>query len=159
MWPDREGDAVYILTGRELTVATAVVQWPTVIVSAHWLPGSNGYSGTRTRTKMLLRGVLPAVAVELADALFRAGRPDLATAVEQIELVERCPCNDEKCATFFTQPNDSWDGREVERVIVDMPGLICIHTVDGLIARIELLSRPDVRVRLGQLFPGSRRQG
>ena len=102
---------------------------------------------------MLLQHALPSVASEIVDGFIRLGRPDLAAQLEKLELVTRCPCNDDFCATFYTQPDESWDGQKVERFIIEMPGLFCIQTVNGIVARVELLSRPEVRARLRELFP------
>lgn len=107
---------------------------------------------------LLLRNALPEIATELARGFHRAGRPDLAEQVERLELVDRCPCSDGFCATFYTQPNESWDGRVVERFVLEMPGLTCLHSVDGVVARVELLRRPEVRDQLRALFPVTHEQ-
>lgn len=102
---------------------------------------------------MLLKHVLPAVAAELVCGFRQEGRPDLAEQVGWLELVDRCPCSDDFCATFYTQPKESWEGKKVERFILDMPGLSCLDTVDGVVAWVELLWRPDVQDRLLAIFP------
>lgn len=100
-----------------------------------------------------LAEALPEVAAELVRGFVNAGRPDLAAQVRELALVDRCRCGDDFCATFYTQPNESWEGRVVERFVLDMPGIICLHTVDGVVARVELLDRAEVRDRLRELFP------
>jgi hypothetical protein len=105
---------------------------------------------------MLLKDALPELAAELSLGFERIGRPDLAAQVGTVALVTRCRCSDDFCATFFTQPDESWDGREVERFILDVRGLLCLHTVDQVIARAEMLGRPEVRDRLRELFPVAR---
>jgi hypothetical protein len=102
---------------------------------------------------MLLKDALPEVASEMARGFRLAERMDLSDQVARLELVDRCPCNDDFCATFYTQPNGSWNGRAVERLVIDMPGLTCLYTVDGVVAWVELLWRPEVRDCLRELFP------
>jgi hypothetical protein len=99
-----------------------------------------------------LDGVLPAIAEELYIGFRKARRPELADMVWALELVDRCPCNDDFRATFYTQPNEHWYGK-VEPIFLDIPGLICVHLVQGQLARVELLDRPEVRDRLRELFP------
>jgi len=102
---------------------------------------------------MLLKDALPQVAEELAHGFRLEGRDDLAEQVAKLELVDRCRCTDDFCATFYTQPNESWDGKKVKRFILQMEGFFCLHTVNGVVARVELLWRPEVRDRLRELFP------
>jgi hypothetical protein len=102
---------------------------------------------------MLLKDALPQVAQELAHGFHLEGRDDLAEQVAQLELVDRCSCTDDFCASFYTQPRMSWEGKKVERFILRMPGLFCLNTVNGVVAHVELLQRPEVRERLRELFP------
>jgi hypothetical protein len=106
---------------------------------------------------MLLMQSLPVVAAEMAHGFALIQHGHLAEQVGRLELVDRCPCNDDLCATFYTQPNGSWEGRDVERFVLEMPGLTCLYTVDGVVAWVELLRRPDVRDRLRVLFPQARK--
>jgi hypothetical protein len=98
----------------------------------------------------LLQDVCPDLAEELHLAFCKEGRPDLADQVWELEIVEQCPCEDPACATFYTRPNEVWHGR-IERFFLDVPGLICVHTVNSRIARVELLDRLEVRQTLLQL--------
>ncbi len=102
---------------------------------------------------MLLKDALPQVAQELAHGFHLEGRDDLAEQVAQLELVDRCRCTDDFCATFYTQPNEPWEGKKVKRFILPMDRLLCLHTVNGVVARVELHWRPEVRDRLRELFP------
>lgn len=95
---------------------------------------------------------MPDVAEELHLCFRKVNRPDLAEQVWELEIVDRCPCDDDFCATFYTQPNEPWHGK-VERFVPDIPGLICVHIVNGHVARVELLDRPDVRDQLRKWFP------
>jgi hypothetical protein len=106
---------------------------------------------------MLLKDALPGVAAEMARGFRLAERMDLADQVARLELVDRCPCSDDFCATFYTQPTESWEGWAVERLVIDMPGLTCLYAVGGVIAWVELLWRPEVRDRLRELFPQPRK--
>jgi hypothetical protein len=102
---------------------------------------------------MLLTQTLPDVAAELVRGFRLAERTDLAEQIQRLELVGRCPCGDELCTTFYTQPNESWERKLVDRFVLAVPGLVCLHTVNGVVARVELPWRPEVRARLCQLFP------
>lgn len=104
---------------------------------------------------MLLKDALPEVAEELALALRTEGRPDLAEQLANMDLADRCTCHDSFCATFYTLPKSSWEGKRVDLIIPagEMRGLSCVYTVDGTFAGAELLWRPEVRHRLNELLP------
>ena len=96
---------------------------------------------------------LPELAEDL-DAGFRSiGRDDLADRVWDAEIIEPCPCASESCGTFYTIPNRIWTGK-VERFfdIPDVDGLICVHVVNGQLAWVELINRPDICQKLVRMF-------
>jgi hypothetical protein len=99
---------------------------------------------------ILLREVFPDIAQKIADGFERMGRPELSAQFKSLEIVSRCTCGDDFCATFYTAPNESWKDRAVETFILDVnvPKLLCVQVVDGLVSCIEMLYRPDVSERL-----------
>ena len=101
-----------------------------------------------------LTSALPKTAKTLRKLLSADGRADLAEQIDTLILVDRCRCDDCGCATFYTQPNETWDDQQVERIIpAGMAGLICIQVVNARIARVEILNRPDIRGQLLRLLP------
>ena len=103
---------------------------------------------------MKLRQALPDVYQELEQGLQKAGRVELAASLESLELVDRCRCGDGFCATFFTQPKDSWPPpAELEHIVVEAPKLFCVTVASGKVAKAEYLWRPSLRQRLLELKP------
>jgi len=94
---------------------------------------------------LLVTQVLPELAVELEEGLRRLGRPDLAEQVSSLRVVAVCSCEVEGCGSFNTsRPMRRWfrRGRQVE------VGDLVVDTIDGEIAYVEVLGRPDVRAAL-----------
>jgi hypothetical protein len=93
----------------------------------------------------LVRDVLPGLAAELERLLEEAGRLDLAEQVPSLRLWAACSCEVEGCGSFYTaRPMKRWfrRGREVPA------GGLFVNTIDGNIAFVEVLGRPDVRAAL-----------
>ncbi len=101
---------------------------------------------------MLLSETIPDVAAELAEALLREGRPELAAQVAGLRLAGRCRCGDSFCASFATEIVDPWPD-SAERIIAPMRGLSCAFAVEGRIVYVELLDRQEVRAHLLELLP------
>ncbi len=96
---------------------------------------------------------LPELAKDLDAAFRNIGRDNLADSVWDAEIVEQCPCDSETCGTFYTVTPRIWTG-EVERFfdLANIEGLISVHVVNGQLAWVELLNRPDVCKKLASLF-------
>jgi hypothetical protein len=60
--------------------------------------------GRKRELPPLLRELAPSRADELRDLLQRAGHPQLAFQVATLPVVERCPCGDPACASFYAVP-------------------------------------------------------
>jgi hypothetical protein len=102
---------------------------------------------------MLLVESLPEFSRELRDLLIAAGKPALAAQVDRLEIVAKCGCNDDFCASFYTaqkperHAKDRWT-HEVQPA----QGMILLDVVGDTIAFIEVLYREDVRSKLLPLF-------
>ena len=53
---------------------------------------------------MLLRETLPLLAEELERLLRNEGELQLAEQVSGLQIVDRCRCGDDFCASFYTLP-------------------------------------------------------
>jgi hypothetical protein len=97
------------------------------------------------RDRSLLRERAPAFAAELEQALRAEGKPELADQVEGLRITALCQCEVEGCASFSTVlPMKRWFRRGA---LVPVGDLV-VNTIDGEIAFVEVLDRPDVRVAL-----------
>jgi hypothetical protein len=93
----------------------------------------------------LLRERAPAFAAELETALRAEGRPELAEQVQGLRITALCACEVEGCASFSTVlPMKRW----FRRGALVPAGDLVVNTIDGDIAYVELLDRPDVRAAI-----------
>jgi hypothetical protein len=93
----------------------------------------------------LLRERAPAFAVELEAVLRTEGRPELADQVPGLRITALCQCELEGCASFSTVlPMKRW----FRRGALVPAGDVVVNTIDGEIAFVEALDRPDVRTAL-----------
>jgi hypothetical protein len=104
---------------------------------------------------MRLIDSVPDFAQELVSLLSKAGAPDLAEQVAQLEMVARCSCDDEFCASFYTAPKPRGGYGPKHRNVALEPtdGMIILDLVDEVIVNVEVIDRPDVRSKLALLFP------
>ncbi len=104
---------------------------------------------------MRLIDSLPDFSQELALLLSQAGEPSLAEQVAQLDMVARCSCDDEFCASFYTapKPRGSYGPKHRNIALEPNDGMIILDLVDEVIVNVEVIDRPDVRSKLGFLFP------
>ena len=98
--------------------------------------------------------VLPEFARELEDLLQKQSQNALAAQVASAEIVERCVCHDDFCASFYTQPRP-YGTYPLERETFDLDsenGMVLVDVVNGTIAHVEVLYRDDVKSTLDQVF-------
>lgn len=103
---------------------------------------------------MKLANILPGFARELSEELAAMGYHDLAAAISDVEIVERCACTEPGCVTFYAVPKANapcWP--ECERVIAPAKGVTCIHYQGCRILWIEALGRPLDRATLDSILP------
>jgi len=102
-----------------------------------------------------VRELIPELATELTRLLQAEGHFSLADQVSTIEIVERCRCGDDFCATFYTAPppRGAW-GLGHETIALDPDeGYLNVDVLNGKIVSIEVLYRDEVRDFLRSLLP------
>ena len=104
---------------------------------------------------MLLTKVLPLFADELEQLLKKEGESELAAQVPQLNIVDRCRCGDDFCASFYTQPKPAGAYGPGHRSMVLEPaeGMLILDVVADAIACVEVLYRNDIRDKLLSVLP------
>jgi len=104
---------------------------------------------------MLLTELFPDLAKELEQLLSKKEQPDLAEQVRHLRIVDRCRCEDDFCASFFTQPKPRGSyGPGLRCVELDpAEGMLILDVVEGVIFHVEVLYRDDIRKKLHAAFP------
>jgi hypothetical protein len=99
---------------------------------------------------MLLVESSPEFSRELRDLLIAAGEPALAAQVDRLEIVAKCGCNDDFCASFYTARKPFERYGEWRRSVEVQPteGMILLDVLGDTIIFIEVLYRDDVRAKL-----------
>jgi hypothetical protein len=99
---------------------------------------------------MLLVECLPEFSRELTELLIAAGKPALAAQVDRLEIVARCSCNDDFCASFYTarRPFERYGESRQSLEVQPAQGMILLDVMGGTIIFIEVLYRDDVRAKL-----------
>ncbi|MCD0447191.1 hypothetical protein LO763_26600 [Glycomyces sp. A-F 0318] len=98
----------------------------------------------------LLREVFPDLVTELRDLLELQGETALASATEDLRLVERCTCKDRSCQsirTVYRPKSGSYGPGHRNVVLRPAKGMLILDVVDGQIMYVEILDRPRMRRR------------
>lgn len=100
--------------------------------------------------KSLLAEILPEFSAEIAHLLEQSGQPELAKQIATLRIVKKCSCDDDFCASFYTQPKPSGSYGPNHRNVALRPksGDIILDIVDDQICFVEVLCRDDVRAAL-----------
>ncbi|HEY2002188.1 MAG TPA: hypothetical protein VGG80_07710 [Acidobacteriaceae bacterium] len=103
---------------------------------------------------MLLVESLPEFSRELIELLIAAGEPNLAAQIDRLEIVVRCSCNDDFCASFYTarKPFERYGVGHRSLGLEPAEGQIILDLIDDKIIYVEVLYRDDVRSKLIPLF-------
>lgn len=103
----------------------------------------------------LLQDALPDLAEELTSLLRNANERDLVKQVPLLQLVDRCRCGDDFCATLYTapKPKGAYGPNHESLPLNPSSGQLILDLVDRKIVCIEILFREDLRSRVLQLFP------
>ena len=106
-------------------------------------------------SELVLKAALPAFALELEQSLREQGRADLASQVATLPLVDRCRCEDDFCATFYTagKPAGAYGTGHSNLEVESTEGMIILDLVDDAIRCVEVLYRPDVQKALFTVLP------
>jgi hypothetical protein len=104
---------------------------------------------------MLVSEEFPELSQELQDLLRKRGEGQLAEQVPDLNLLDRCHCGDNVCATIYTQlkPIKKYGPGHRSMDLDAETGMIILHVVESKIACIEILHRDDVRAKLVKLLP------
>jgi hypothetical protein len=97
----------------------------------------------------------PDFAADLMRLLKENGEEKLADSILALNVVERCRCGDDFCATMYTYPppRDSW-GRDHRNIALDPErGFLILDVFNDEIVGIEVLYRDEIREQLLKLFP------
>jgi hypothetical protein len=99
---------------------------------------------------MLLVESLPEFSRELKELLIAAGEPALAAQVDRLEIVAKCSCNDDFCASFYTarKPFERYGEWRPTLEVLPAEGMILLELRGDTIVFIEVLYRDDVRAKL-----------
>jgi hypothetical protein len=103
---------------------------------------------------VLLVQSLPELSRELTELLVGVREPGLAAQIGDLEIVARCSCGDDFCASFYTasKPFGRYGANHWNLALEPASGLILLDLIDGRIVYVELLYRDDVRSKLTLLF-------
>jgi hypothetical protein len=95
-----------------------------------------------------LSELAPQFREELRQLLDQAGHPNLALQIATLQVVERCPCRDLACASFYTVPPHRTlfrFGRGGYTIhLAPTRGALSIDVLDRRIVAVEVLNRPDL---------------
>ena len=99
--------------------------------------------------------VLPELAAELQRMLAERGESKLAEQVQELNLIERCRCGDDFCATFYVLPKPVGAYGLGHRNVALTPreGILILDVLADKIAAVEVLYRNEVREKLLVEFP------
>ena len=102
-----------------------------------------------------LATALPSLTQELRTLLVEAEEFELAAQVSGLEIVDRCRCGDDFCATFYTQPKPVGGYGSGHRNVALTPekGWLILDVVDGQIMCVEVLYRDEIREALLPVVP------
>jgi hypothetical protein len=103
--------------------------------------------------KMRLASALPAFSDELVKLLREANELALADQIPDLEIVEKCRCNDDFCSSIYTAPKPSgkWESPHRNVELDPLKGMLILDVVKERISHIEILFRDDVRSALNSI--------
>jgi hypothetical protein len=99
--------------------------------------------------------ILPTLAVELEQLLIEQKEPALAAQVHHLNIVDRCRCGDDFCATFHTEPKPKGSyGPWHRNITLELNnGMIILDVVKEKIVCVEVLYRDEVKKALHAALP------
>jgi hypothetical protein len=108
-----------------------------------------------TLEPLRLTATLPSLALEMSALLVEAQEPKLAAQIPGLEIVDRCRCGDDFCATFYTQPKPvgSYGPQHRNVALTPSEGWLILDVVAGQIMCVEVLYRDEIRRALLAAMP------
>jgi len=104
---------------------------------------------------LILREVLPGLANELEVLLRSDDESELADQIASLEVVDRCRCDSDSCATIYNvqNPERAW-GPTHRNIVLEVPeGMTMVDVLDERIVSIEILDRDEITAQVLNLFP------
>jgi hypothetical protein len=104
---------------------------------------------------LLLSNHIPELGRELEMLLRDEGRPELAHQIPSLEIIDRCRCGDDFCATIYTiqKPDGAWSEGHYTLPLGPKRGMIFVDIVNGRIAEVEILDRNELREKVLKILP------
>ena len=104
---------------------------------------------------MILREVLPGLAGELETLLRSDDEPELASQIGSLEVVDRCRCGSDSCATIYNVPKPKGAyGPTHRNIVLRVPeGMTVLDVVEEKIVCIEILDRDEITAQVLSLLP------
>lgn len=102
---------------------------------------------------MKLNILMPFLAEEISEALTNMGQRHLASSIQDLEILERCDCDNSGCAAFYTAEKHTWSGQKIKHLSPNVKGLFSIDVCQNKIVFVEMMGRQDVRERLLAVHP------
>jgi hypothetical protein len=104
---------------------------------------------------MLVSEAFPEFSKELQGLLLDEEEAELAEQVPDLNILNRCRCGDDFCATMYMSKGKrssyQLDYRNVS--LHPKTGMIVLGIIEGKIIGIEVLFRDDIRKKLLEIFP------
>ncbi len=91
----------------------------------------------------------------MEELLVEIGESELAAQVASLQIVDRCRCGDDFCATFYTQPIPLGSyGPNLRNVpLTPQKGWLILDVVDDRISCVEVLYRDEIKSVLEAAVP------
>jgi hypothetical protein len=99
--------------------------------------------------------VFPEFCVELVALVSSSERPDLASQIPDLPVVDRCRCGQDNCAHFYTAPppKGSYGPGHGNVLLGASRGLVILDVVHDNVVAVEVLDRADVKRALDAALP------
>jgi hypothetical protein len=98
--------------------------------------------------------IAPKLVAELQRLLCQQGESALADQVADLALVDRCPCRDSFCLSFYTaQPSVGRYGSGHRSIPLSSDtGILTVDVIASRIVHVEILRRDDLRTKILAAF-------